>query len=50
MEFGTGKTENVLNAPITGSSITLDIVFPSLTNAKLSISQEPVFHAMKDIT
>ena len=36
VEFGTGKTENVLNAPTTGSSITLDTVFQFQTNAKLS--------------
>ena len=50
MELGTGRIENVLNAPTTGFSITLENVFPFLINAKLSIFQEPVFHAMKDTT
>ena len=49
VELGTGRIENVLNAQTTGSSIMLDIVFPSLINAKPLTSQEPVFHVTKDI-
>ena len=49
-ELGTGRTENVLLAQTTGSSITTESAFLSLTNAKLSISQELVSHVMKDIT
>ena len=50
VELGTGKTENVLPALITGSSIIMEFVYQFLINVKLSIDQEPVFHAMKDIT
>ena len=49
VEPGTGRIENVLPAQITGSSTTPDTVFQFQTNAKLSTSQEPVFHATKDI-
>ena len=50
MELGTGRTENVWPALTTGFSTTLEFVSLSLTNAIPSIGQEPVFHAMKDIT
>ena len=50
VELGTGRTENVLLAQTTGSSITTECAFLSLINAKLSISQELVSHVMKDIT
>ena len=47
-ELGTGRIENVWLALTIGSSITLDSVFPSLTNARPLTSQELVFHATKD--
>ena len=50
VELGIGKTENVLPAQITGYSIISEFVFLYLIIAKLLIDQEPVFHAMKDIT
>ena len=49
VELGIGKIENVWLALTIGSSITMDSVFPYLTNARPLTSQELVFHATKDI-
>ena len=49
-ELGTGKTENVFNAPATSSSITLESAFPSPINARPSISAELASLATKDTT
>ncbi len=45
VDFGTGTTKNVFNAPTTGSSTLKECAFLFLTNATPSISQETVFLA-----
>ncbi len=42
---GTGKTKNAFNAQATGSSTIREFAFPSLINARLSISLEVAFLA-----
>ena len=50
VELGTGKIKNVSDVQTIGFSTTLENVFPYLINAKLSMLQEIVNHAIKDIT
>ena len=50
VELGTGKIKNVSDVQTIGFSTTLENVFPYLINAKLSMPQEIVNHAIKDIT
>ena len=50
VELGTGKTKDVCNAQITGSSMDSENVFLFLINAKPSIDLEIVSHAMRVTT
>ena len=50
VELGTGKIKNVSDVQTIGFSTTLENVFPYLINVKLSMPQEIVNHAIKDIT
>ena len=50
VELGTGKIKNVSDVQTIGFSTTSENVFQFLTNAKLSMPQELVNHATKDIT